>query len=308
MRGSEDVPVRIAYLILAHRYPEQLARLVAALPEDSPVFIHIDLRAGAQVYDSSVELLGRRGNVKFVRRHACRWGSFGIVQATITLIDALHASKERYDYASLLSGADYPIKSNREIAAFLSRNRGREFIESFLQTKLNRWSAQGGLYKSPDRVLRRHLRFRSHVFRLPGRRKMPAGLLPYGGSQWWTLTAEAITYIAEFVANNPRFVAFSKLTFIPDESFIQIIISSSHLASRVTGDNLRLIVWGRPHPPPYPIVFTSADLGRLLASDKFFARKFDPGVDSNILQALDERIGAQRCTASTGSGVSAAVG
>jgi hypothetical protein len=284
--NSAVLPATVAYLILAHQSPDQLARLVAALPTNSPVFIHFDLRADSALYQRSVNLLRNRPQLHFVARHKCNWGAFGIVQGTISLIRALIVADLQFDYATLLSGSDYPIKSNYEIAMFLDRNRGKEFIESFLVTVQNRWSSHGGYYKTPEKVLCRHIRFRSRVVRLPGLRRMPAGLQPFGGSQWWTLSREAIIYIARFVEQTPEFSHFSKQSFIPDESFFQTIVSNSHLAERVTGDNLRLIIWDRPLPP-YPAILTLGDLDA--ASDKLFARKFDERTDQPVLQALDDR-------------------
>jgi hypothetical protein len=284
--AARQLPATVAYLILAHGNPAQLARLVNALPGSSPVLIHFDLRTADVVYQEVRRLLGSRPMLHFVKRQKCWWASFGIVEGTINLIQSLDALDVPYDYATLLSGADYPIKSNFEIASFLDRNRGREFIESFLLTAPNRWSEEGGYSKSPRRVLGRHFHFRSRMIRLPGLRTMPAGLKPYGGSQWWTLSRETIRYLAEFIGRTPQAVAFFKGSFAPDESFIQTVVSNSSLAERVTGDNLRIAIWGRPLPP-YPATLTLDDRDLLRSSHQHFARKFDPKVDSGILDLLD---------------------
>jgi hypothetical protein len=285
--------ITVAYLILAHNAPEQLVRLVHALPQGSPVLIHFDRRADAALYRRCVELLADRPKVRFVTRHVCRWGAFGIVAGTIELMQQLLAHGESFDYATLLSGADYPIKSNAEIARFLARHRGAEFIESFSLMAPNRWSQHGGYFKTPEKMLCRHLRFRSRVLRIPGMRKLPRDMLPYGGSQWWTLSREAVEYIASFIARTPEFVAFCKYSYIPDESFVQTILSNSHLSDRVSGDDLRVSIWDRPQPP-YPAILKIGDLPMLAASDKLFARKFDARIDSDILRALDERNSMQR--------------
>lgn len=117
---------------------------------------------------------------------------------------------------------------------------------------------------------------------------MPLGLKPFGGPQWWTLSRPALQYIIRFIEDNPSFVSFSKLAFIPDETFIQTILSNSDFAKHVTGDNLRLIVWDRPKPP-YPAILIKDDLSMLLSTTKLFARKFDCRIDADILQALDRR-------------------
>lgn len=284
----QQAPIKIAYLILAHVRPQQLARLIARLPADSPILVHFDRRADSAVYAQAVYLLSGRANVRFVKRHPCRWAAWGIVEATLTLINALLDLHVDFDYASLISGTDYPIKSNREIAAFLGAHRGTEFLETFLLTAPNKWSQHGGIYQAPHKLLCRHLRFRSRVVRLPGMRKLPAGLEPYGGSQWWTLTRHALEYIRHFVKTTPQFVSFSKMSFIPDESFIQCILNSSPLKDRICNDDLRLIIWDRP-TPPYPATLRLEDLDLLLASHKLFARKFDWQLSGSVLDALDDR-------------------
>jgi hypothetical protein len=284
---AQALPVTVAYLILAHCNPRQLARLVNALPASSPVLIHFDRRADDALYIEVTELLGSRPMLHFVKRQKCWWASFGIVSATINLIQGLNALNVPYDYATLLSGSDYPIKSNLEIASYLGRHKDKEFIESFLLTAPNRWTEEGGYSTSPRRVLGRHLHFRSRLVRLPGLRTMPGGLKPYGGSQWWTLSRDAIQYISAFIERSPRVVAFFKGCFAPDESFVQTIVSNSGLAGRITGDNLRIAVWGRPMPP-YPATLTMGDQDLLRTSHEHFARKFDPQIDSRILDRLDE--------------------
>jgi hypothetical protein len=301
--GIETLPVTVAYLILAHGNPEQLVRLVDVLPKSSPVMIHFDKRADPTLYERAVKLLGERPKLKFVRRHVCRWGAIGIIEGTVSLIRGLVDSGMAFDYATLLSGSDYPIKSNREIAAFLEQHRGEEFLESLLLTEPNRWSAYGGLYKTPEKVLCRHLRFRSRVWRLPGFRTMPDGMKPYGGSQWWTLSRAAMMHIAEVAKDRPEVLSFFRHTFIPDESFIQSIVSNSHLADRVVSDDLRLIIWDRP-TPPYPATLTIQDLDLLLASEKLFARKFHPGTDEAILDALDDRNGREETRLRSGTALS----
>jgi hypothetical protein len=293
--GGTGKPIVVAYLILAHQAPEQLARLVHVLPQESPIRIHVDRRADAATYGRCVELLAGRPGLEFVPRHICRWGAFGIVAGTIELMRSLIASGASYDHATLLSGADYPIKSNREIAAFLRNHPHKEFIESFSLTAPNRWSGHGGYFKTPEKMLGRHLWFRSRVLRVSRMRKLPLNMQPFGGSQWWTLTREAIEYIVDFVARAPQFVSFCRYSYIPDESFVQTIVSNSHLASRVTGDDLRLAIWDRS-TPPYPATLRIDDLDMLLASNRLFARKFDAQKDPDILRALDERnAGEERC-------------
>ena len=136
-------------------------RLVQALLRNSPIFIRFDRRADQALYSQAVGLLKNRPKLEFVDRYPCWWGGIGIVEGTVSAIRGLVRSKMDFDYAVLLSGSDYPSKSNREIATFLQERQGAEFIESFLLTERNRWFDQGGYFKAPDKFLARHLHFRS---------------------------------------------------------------------------------------------------------------------------------------------------
>ncbi|WP_083199257.1 beta-1,6-N-acetylglucosaminyltransferase [Rhizobium sp. AC44/96] len=281
--------VIVAYLLLVHANLKQVTRLISALPEESPVFIHVDTNAG-RFYEELRDAMKRRAKTYFVPRFRSRWASPGISRATFSLINAAIESGVEFDYATLLSGADYPIKSNEQIADFLARAKGNEFIESFAMEKPNRWTEMGGLYKAPDRALRYHLRIRGRVYNTPITRSMPYGLVAYGGSQWWTLTRAAVEYIDVFHQKSPKFDRFLHGTFIPDEFVVQTILSNSPFAGRIVGDDLRFAIWDRP-VPPYPATLKCADVPELLASTKLFARKFSDSVDSDVLDHLDAAIG-----------------
>jgi len=279
--------VKIAYLIITHSNADQLARLVGTLPQSSPVFIHVDARASADVYNDMRRRLSARPATEFVRRYACRWGDIGIVRATMELIKS--ASNTEFDFATLLSGSDYPIKSNKEIARVLEISGRVEHIEAMNTKKHAEVDKQVGLYKADFKLRRFHIRFRSRVLPTWWIRQIPNGLVAFSGSQWWTLTKDAICYIDQYNRKYPNLMRFAVNSFIPDESVIQTIIGNSPFSQSITQNNLRCVIWDRP-APPYPAVLQIEDLGFLIASKSFFARKFDPNFDSSILDALDKVI------------------
>lgn len=286
---ARGVRMTIAYLILAHAHPRQLARLVAALPHGSPVFIHIDARSPDAVVEETQALLSGRPQVFFVPRHRCWWARIGIVRGTMSLIDALVGSGVTFDYASLLSGACYPIRSNEEIDRFLAEHAGQEHIECFPLDRPNRWSSDGGLSTAPGRVLRFHLTFRSRIIRTPILRKLPMGYRPFGGGQWWTLSRAAVTHVASVAARHPRLMRFFAHSFAPDESYVQTILGNSEFVGRVTGDDQRLTIWDRPKPP-FPAVLRGEDLPLMRASGKLYARKFSDTVDADVYGRIDAEL------------------
>lgn len=281
--------VTIAYLILCHAQPEQVARLIAALPATSPIFIHVDARAGQAIYDAIAALVPARPQLRFVRRHRCFWSGYGIIKATNELIGSALASGLAFDYATLLSGADYPIKSNAHIARQLAQSPGAEFIEAFPLHEENRWSGHEGLYHGASRVDWFHLRFRSRAWRLPWRRTLPHNYAPWGGSQWWTLTRAALDHIARIGRETPSLPRFFRNVFLPDECYVQTILANSPFRDAIMSDDLRLTIWDRPEPP-YPATLKACDFGLLAGSDKLFARKFDLAQGAHIFDLIDERL------------------
>src|SRR5688572_20607201 len=108
--------MHINYILLAHQHPLQLARLVEAVSADNTSFyIHIDQKIDWQPFRQA---LPGRDNVHWLQaRHACTWGDSSIVKATLEALKRIVAQKKE-GYCVLLSGQDYPLRSNREIEAF----------------------------------------------------------------------------------------------------------------------------------------------------------------------------------------------
>jgi hypothetical protein len=282
--------MKIAYIILAHKNPEQLVRLIHRLQdENTSFFVHLDQKTSHSVYSQLLEQLRDVPDILFVKRYRCYWGNYGIVNATIEAIKQLVRSTIDFDYAILLSGQDYPIKSIASINAFLDRNHGSEFMDSFALTSYNRWTDQGDCYQALNRVQYWHFRIRSRHFYPPIKRPLPKNFALYGGSQWWCLTRECINYVNAYIANHPAFVNYFKHTFIPDELFFQTIVSNSPFRANMIHDDLRFIDWDHPNPVP-PATMLKADFDRLVASPKLFARKFDITRDAEIFDLIDQHI------------------
>jgi hypothetical protein len=131
------------------------------------------------------------------------------------------------------------------------------------------------------------------VFRIPRiRRKLPLDLKPYGGSGYFCLPREVVKYVVDFVEKNPSVRSFFRRAFIPDEMFFQTILMNSHYSSRISNDNKRYIKWKRS-VGGHPEILTKSDFDNIKTSGKLFARKFDPSIDSEILNLIDQDIGAR---------------
>jgi hypothetical protein len=283
---------KLVFLILCHKMPDHVIRLVNRLRDGDSVFvIHVDKRAERSVYDVLKAFSDRFPSEVFLgkKRYRCYWGGFGIVRATASCIREAIDLKLPFDRAFLLSGQDYPIKSISYIHKFLDENAGCQFIESFAVDEPNRWSEAEGAYNALNRLLFWTISFRSRHIQIKWKRTFPLGLRPYAGSMWWCLTRECIIHVDHFIRNSPSYWRYFRTVFIPDESFFQSIISNSPYRNRIVSDDLRYADWQNPNPS-YPRTLDTEDFEKLMSSPKLFARKFDAR-SQKLLTLIDTEIG-----------------
>jgi len=312
--------MRIVYLILAHRFPDQVVRLVEALDfEGASFLIHLDRRTESAIYRKLRYDLGNRANVQFVPRVRCYWAGFGIVRATLQGITAAVEEEGPFDFLVLLSGQDYPIKPNRYIRKFLQERRGTSFI-SHHPFPFREWKNEEGGW---DRVHLWHLRPwgrsvvfprpRSFRFRVierlwsatitafPLERNFPRGFHPFGGAQFWCLSGKHVQYIYDFARANPPFVRFFHHVGVPDEIFFQTVLGNSPSATELRNQSLTFVEWYRPGA-----TLISSDFENLRTSPLLFARKFDETVDPALLDRVDRELLGGVANSTSGLAVSEA--
>jgi hypothetical protein len=112
-------------------------------------------------------------------------------------------------------------------------------------------------------------------------------MTPFGGPGYWCITRACAQYINEFVNQRPDFVRFFKHVDIPDEIFFHTIILNSSFAQNVVNDDLRCIDISGGQGPR---VWRNQDIEMISQSNALIARKFDPAVDSEILDTIDSKL------------------
>lgn len=277
--------MKLAYLVLAHDRPEQLARVIAGLDPDATIVVHIDRWVRRATWLRFRELLAGDSRIHFARRRRCVWGGFGIVAGTIEAARTLLKSGAEFDYVGLISGADYPIVSTEDFHRILAARPGAQHIESFPLDVPNRMTDQGEGYNPRDRYMTFWLWLKGRRVKLFTRARPPSGFRLHGGSQWWWLTGACVRHIIRQIDHRPDVVRFFRHSFIPDEAFFQTLVSNSPYAGDVTGHDLTFAIWDRPQPP-YPAIIEADDLALARASGKPFARKFRPS-DFALFDRID---------------------
>jgi hypothetical protein len=290
----------VAYIVLAHKLPGQLARLVTRLrhPGDL-VLVHVDAKADLAPFETALRDAGLTGPDLVVARDRVpvHWGGFGEVQAALAAIR--RALREpSWSHIVLLSGQDYPIKPQAEIRSFLAAHRDVSFL--FSSAGRDRWPADGRQgndtwYWDGDlrRLRYRFYRLGRYPVPLPGRwtwgltrpGRLPAGLRPRQGSAWWALHRAAAQWVVDCGDRHPEVARFFGRVLIPSENYFQMLLDASPYRDALVQDDLHFQLWDGWHPR----VLGQADLGALLDSRKLFGRKFDAGQDAAVLDELDRR-------------------
>jgi len=285
---------------MAHKYPRQLNRLVDRLNDDSSnFFIHIDKKTNLSTFES-LKIFGEK--VVFIDRFNARWGKYGIILPLLSGLKKIKESRFLFDRIIILSGQDYPIKSNQQISEFFNNSPHSVFINFFPMPNFDKWPGRdrGGLYRVDkyyfgdkwfELFCSKTLNFLgTHIAGL--RRQIPYGMRPFAGSAWLCLDMYALNYILEFVEQYPEYLKFHRNTFVADEVFVQMLIGNStdqKLLSSVQNIEKHLIVWESAHVA-HPKNLEKSDFERIKLSDALFARKFDENIDPEILNLIDKNI------------------
>jgi hypothetical protein len=279
---------------MAHHRPRQLERLVRVLQAPGrPIVLHVDVNAPSDVHDAAAVLAGTYADVRVISPQACRWGGWSLVEVQLAATRELLRSDSTWRHVINLSGSDFPLRPMADIDAELATMDGGvnliDWFDPVAREWINPW------FDEEDR--RRHdtmsrvthvypeLRGRQWKGHLPVvRRRLPGGAKWYGGSQWSVLSRDFAQHLVEDRVAQ-RLAGFFRFTFIPDESFVQTVALNSEFRDTVVNDNRRLIEW-----EPGVRVWRHSDLDRLMASDAWFARKFDELVDAEVLDALERHV------------------
>lgn len=273
----------IAYFILVHQYPEQFKRLFRAIyhPGNSYV-IHVDKRSEKKVTEDVKLFLADFPNALLLKSKNALWGGYSLVDAELRGIEALLTMNPDWDFFINLSGQDFPLKTQKQITAFLKKNKGKDFLKVANQRLVRPLTN--------SRFENYCIELSNRIIRTRFKRRFLGGATPYIGNQWMILSRT----FCEFLQQSPeiqRFKDFYRHTFIADEGFFQTVIMNTSYAACIVNDDMRAIDWVPDGTIKLrPRTFTWRDAKFLLASKQLFARKFDETVDRKIFELLEARL------------------
>jgi hypothetical protein len=279
--------VKLAYVITAHKNAGQLRRLLAAIDSAHHTYVlHVDRRAPAPVHAAAYDFASRHPRAAVMAPRNIGWGAWSLCRIQIDLMASALNVSDDWQYLINLSGQDFPLRTQEEIAAALAAGpagANRLQVLDFAATN-------GTIRKRLDHYW---IEWHSRSRRL-WRRQLPADARIYWGSNWVIHSRQACAYVTGPEARHwQRFFRFS---MIPDEFFFQTALMNSPLAGTIIADNARHIIW---NGGPNPRILTDADRNSLLASPAWFARKFDETTHPAILDEMERALARRRATTAT---------
>ncbi|MEM7488700.1 MAG: beta-1,6-N-acetylglucosaminyltransferase [Pseudomonadota bacterium] len=287
----------LGFVMLVHTdfaRAEQVARYWA--DHGCPVVIHVDGSVRRKTFRAFRTRFEGETLIRFSPRVKVEWGTWSLVEATQSATAQLLDAFPELRHVFLASGACLPLRPVDELRAYLDAHPETDFIESVTIDEVA-WTVDG--LEAERFTLRFPFSWRENrrLFdrytdlqrRLRIRRRMPEGLQPHLGSQWWCLTRRTL----DSILNGPdraAMDAYFRKVWIPDESYFQTL--ARRYSAQIESRSLTLAkfdIHGRPH------VFYDDHLDLLERSDCFVARKIWPRADRLYETFLsDERPRGQR--------------
>jgi hypothetical protein len=285
--------MRVAYLVAAHGDYEHLERLLNTLSGDEVRFyLHINKRSRMP------ERIVGRPDVVFVPRVKVYWAGWSLQRAVLNLLTAAHS--DRADRYVLISGVDYPVRTDEVIHRTLSQdleyiNIAEGFPDHKPESRLRYYWYDG--FDRKDRRKPRTILFTG--FERLQRQVRTKTAYPFDraftGSTWWALTDAAASHILSYLEDHEHFRRFFQTCFAPDESMFQTILGNSHFRDACVG-NITFTDWSGPVAPA-PITMEHVALleQRTTFESPYgpltpcFARKFSDA-SGDVVDAIERRL------------------
>jgi hypothetical protein len=318
--------MKIAFLILNHRDPAQLLRLLATLRQqlpDSTLVVHHD-KYRTDLDPHALEHLG--GTYLLTSEQPTIWGDFTLANAIWQSIAWMLGNLE-FDWLMLLSAQDYPIRPLHDLGHYLAgtgadavllaepianianrpdrRDRHRRYLYQYRPARTRSTGAnevlrnairrRAGLLADVLNYLQPYVQIYRFPDGMPWRIGFPARTTPFTdarpcwfGSMWISLSRDAARFVVDAVRDRPDYVHYYRHAIYPDES-VTLTLLCNEPRIRVEQRELHYIRWTNPKSG-HPDLLTADDAAELkvASASAYFARKFDIGTDPEVFDKLDE--------------------
>lgn len=312
--------LKINYLILAHKNLSQLKRLIWRLSTDNPadfsIYVHLDKKWEITPEEiKSIEAVDSRVTV-IPMRISCKLDDWSLIEAELNLAEFAYKKGPQDAYYVMMSGQDYPIKSNAMFADYCKNQYPKPLIDvtpwspdNWVHLKFMNSPLYHTLYQI--KVQNKTFDFALRAFRrgidnlIPKKYKMKRrlekmGVASFGGSQWWVLPDSAIKEILELYHSNEMLMKTYNKTLTPEETFFQTMVMRTSVAKCVDVNlpeqitqNCPTFAYFNPDGKKFtghPYIIDSNVWPLIKNSEYYFARKFDTELSPSVFDEIDEDI------------------
>lgn len=110
----------------------------------------------------------------------------------------------------------------------------------------------------------------------------------FGGSYYMTLSHRAANYLCEFTRSHPEITQHFSHMHTPSEVYPHTVLANNPDLKLSKEHHFFFDVQNQKRGRP--LILQVKDLDRIAEAKAFFARKFDPAIDSSVLDYLDQRV------------------
>lgn len=288
-----------AYLIIAHNKLQNLKALISQIDNvDNDIYLHIDRKWKDFEFDKIKKQL-QFSKLTLVKRLNVSWGGTSQLLAEMELFKEAYYSSNKYSYYHLLSGIDLCLKSQTQIHNFFD-NCGNKIFLTFCGEDWNSDAIKRIKYYHFENTRNKFISklekvnlLVQKIFKIDRLKKCNYKIV--GGSNWASLTEEAVKYILD---NEEQIHRLFKKGYCVDELYKHTLIFNSYLKEKIyllkiskenndfdkdmNKANMRYIDWNRGKP----YTFKSEDYDDLINSEYMFARKFDYERDKELIEKI----------------------
>jgi hypothetical protein len=297
----EKVDIRIAYLLMVHKNPEQFNMFLEQLlcDERADIYVHIDRKSLPQIADRIIE----HPRVKKTSENVdVTWGDISQVEAMLILLREAVGSGEKYDFVIYKSGQDMMVrKGYRE---YLAANAGNNFFEL---EEIDANGEEGALFKikypkaarrlydnmHPYRILRVVLRklYGKGINLFPNNEEFSSEIRLFTGSTAYCISMDLAKYMVDYLEKNPWYYRAFRDSLAPDRMFFNTLAMNSPFAEKIVNKTHTYEYWGETYKNNnHPVIFTKENIAEIEKTDCFFARKFDSNVDREVVEYFMKKI------------------
>lgn len=284
-----------AIIILAHKEIPLLIHLVDFFKKDCYVFIHIDKRT--TVPEIQIKELKKKPQVIAVyQKYEVHWGGFSVLKSQLFMLkEALRLCDAAHFH--VISGQDYPIKPLSYFLDFFGKNAEKNFIlcgvvnnRSFEKNAYGRYQyfyPYDSCKSERSDIVRRVSLYTRWQKKIHFNRGVPTQFDNiYCGSQWFSISRNAVCTILRYTQEHPSFYKRMRYTFAPEETYFQTIIVNLCDKLSIINNNMRLIRWHDENGNS-PANLDEGHFHLLVESHDMFARKMQSPYCTNLIKQID---------------------